>query len=127
MTPYQILVEGVFVKTLGAGDSTFGFHTTFYVMANNAANAVHRVAPMLENRIAAHGFATIEHGASRTYCFVRDIWEVTGEKLSQNDGKDLGFSFFEIGSIEKGYLMFRRAFFKRFKPWLMIGDTSKNS
>lgn len=120
MTPYQILVEGVFVDALGAGNAASGFHATFYVMANNATNAVHRVGPLLASRIADHGFSTVKSGTFRTYCFVRDIWEVTGEKFSANDGKDLGFSFFEVGRFEKIYLMLRRVFLKRFKPWLLI-------
>lgn len=120
MTPYQIVVEGIFVDVPGTDRTAFGFHTTFYVMANNAPNAVHRVGSMLANRLAVHGVSVIEHGVFGTYCYVRDIWEITSEKFTQNDGKDLGFSFFEIGRLEKIYLALRRTFLRRLKPWLFI-------
>lgn len=102
-----------------------GFYTTFYVMANNATNAVHRIGPMLTSRLVSHDISTVEHGMFRTYCYVREIWEVTSDKFAQNDGKDFGFSFFEIGRFEKIYLTLRSAVLKRYKPWLFIKNSGQ--
>ncbi|MBE0314182.1 hypothetical protein [Xanthomonas citri] len=84
------MVEGVFIKILGGKEGVSGFHATFYVMANNAQNAVHRVGPLVVNRMAVHGISATA-GVFGTYYFVRDIWEVVSGNFSQDNEGDLGF------------------------------------
>lgn len=114
------MIEGVFVKISPESRTMHGFHSTFYLEANNAQNAVHRVRPLIRERLQAHGVTEIESGIFNTYFWVHDIWEITGDKLSENEGRDSGFSFFRIGHIEGFYLYVRRLFFLKFRPWLMV-------
>lgn len=120
MIAYQIMIEGVFLKVPGEVGNRYGFHTTFYVDANNASNAVHRVRSLLKDRMGAHGVKEVDTGIFKTYLWVHDLWEITGDKLSRNEGRDSGFTFFQIRRLEGLFLYFRRLFFTKFKPWLMI-------
>lgn len=122
MTPYQIMIEGVFVHAPELGGVAGGFHTTFFLKANNAANAVNRVRTLLADRMSSHGVTRNEGGLLGTYYWVHDLWEITEERLPKGEDKDSGFTFFHIGKYERFYLAFRHAFFQRFKPWLLIAQ-----
>lgn len=54
------------------------------------------------------------------YYWVHDIWEVTVEKYSENEGHDSGFTFFIIGRMEKLFLAIRRLFFNKYRQWLLV-------
>lgn len=118
MIPYQIMIEGVFLDAPVQVDSACGFHATFYLEANSAANAVQRVKAELQERLEAH--RVHESKAHKAYFWVHGIWEITAEKYAANVGKDYGFSFFQIGRIEGVYLRMRRLFFLKFRPWLLV-------
>lgn len=124
MLAYQVMVEGVFVSISENTRTRYGFHSTFYMEANNAQNAVQRVGKLMNERLEHHDVKRIETGIFETYVLVQDIWEITSDKLSKNQGKDFGFSFFRIGRIESIYLYFRRLFLSRFRPWLMVRSNS---
>lgn len=119
MVAYQIMIEGLFVEVPGISQR-FGFHSTFYLEANNAPNAIHRVATLLKERLLAHGIAMAEGGPCKTYFWVHDIWEIADEKFTQNFAKDQGFSFFRIRWLETLYLSLRRLYLVRFRPWIMV-------
>lgn len=121
MTLYQIMIEGVFVNAPELGPDVGGFHTTFYLEANNAANAAHRVRSSLTDRMVRHGISENKSGVLKAYYWVHDLWEVTEEKFLQHEQRDSGFTFFRIGRLEKFYLIMRRSFFQRYRPWLLIG------
>ncbi len=119
MVAYQVMIEGVFLEAPSISQRC-GFHSTFYLRANNAPNAIHRVAQFLDERLLAHGISATTGGPYRTYFWVSNIWEITDDKFTQNANKDHGFSFFRIGRLEAFYLSFRRFFFLRFRPWLLV-------
>ncbi|MEI2454412.1 MULTISPECIES: hypothetical protein [Lysobacter] len=120
MALYQILVEGVFVTSPELGKDVGGFHTTFYVKANGAANAVHRVGDPLAERMLRHQVLARQAKLLKAYFWVDDLWEVSEEKFLQNEGRDSGFTFFRIGLLERVHLALRREHFKIAKPWLLI-------
>lgn len=119
MTPYQVVIEGVFVEVPNFG-ALCGFHTTFYIEANNATNAVIRAGHALAQRLERHNVVPRSDGSFTTYYVVRDIWHVTDSKLQESNARDLGFSFFSIGRLEKYFLALRHALVKRFKPWTLL-------
>lgn len=119
MIPYQILVEGVFIEVAGF-PGPCGFHTTFFVKANSAVNAVHRVKTMLSERQALSRISAIEHGIFSTYYIVRDIWEIGDDDPEFSETKGSGFSFFAIGSLEKFILAIRHLFLKCFRAWRLL-------
>ncbi|MBG3849820.1 hypothetical protein I4699_06135 [Xanthomonas hortorum pv. carotae] len=114
------MIEGVFVRSPELGRLTGGFHTTFFVMAINAANASHKVNKLLAKRMAAHSVVSDNAGWFMAYYWVHDIWEVTVEKYSENEGHDSGFTFFIIGRMEKLFLAVRRLFFNKYRQWLLV-------
>jgi hypothetical protein len=114
------MIEGLFIEAAAQGAGRGGFHTTFFVEANNAKNAVHRVQAELQKRLQAHGISLIDSGAFKTYFWVHDIWEITREKFDASSGRDSGFTFFPIGRFEGVYLSIRHIYFSRFKPWLLV-------
>lgn len=114
------MVEGVFLHAPELGDEVGGFHATFFLRANNATNAAHRVRDLLAIRMSHHGVTKSKGVLLNTYCWVHDLWEITDERLSQEEFNDSGFTFFSIGWFEKFYLAFRRVLFARFRPWLLI-------
>ncbi|MCW1979509.1 hypothetical protein VDF90_09550 [Xanthomonas campestris pv. raphani] len=120
MNTYQVMIEGVFVRSPELGRLTGGFHTTFFVMAINAANASHKVNKLLAKRMAAHSVVSDNAGWFMAYYWVHDIWEVTVEKYSENEGHDSGFTFFIIGRMEKLFLAVRRLFFNKYRQWLLV-------
>jgi hypothetical protein len=120
MKPFQIMIEGVFVASPVFEGKVGGFHTTFFLKANNASNAVRRVAPMLKERMARHGVLDDRSARLASYYWVHDIWSVTEEAFVEREGRDLGFSFFRIGPLERIHLAMRGAWFRRRKPWLMV-------
>ena len=104
----------------GESGVRYGFHTTFYVEANNASNAAYRVRSLLKDRMETHGVERVNVGIIKTYLWVHDLWEITDDKLSRNREGDSGFTFFRIKRFEIAFFYFRRLFFMKFKPWLMI-------
>ncbi|USI99285.1 hypothetical protein MUG10_14470 [Xanthomonas prunicola] len=120
MNAYQIMIEGVFVKSPEMGRLTGGFHTTFFVIAVNAANASHKAKELLEKRMAAHSVVGVGAGWFASYYWVHDIWEVTAGKYSENEGHDSGFTFFLIGRMEKFFLAARRLFFSNYRQWILV-------
>ena len=75
---------------------------------------------MIQERLDVHGVGKVDVGLFKTYYWVHDIWEVGASKLEEKAGRDLGFSFFQIGRMERFYLYLRYLFFLRFKPWLLV-------
>lgn len=120
MVPYQVVIEGVFVR-IGADSEALGFHSTFYVFAGSASNAVHRTRDLVAKRMHAHH--VVEAGSSRLFqphYLVHDIWEITEKKFEENEHRDSGFTFFRIRSFEKLQLAVRHMFIKRTKPWRLL-------
>ncbi|MEL1264689.1 hypothetical protein [Pseudoxanthomonas putridarboris] len=120
MVPYQVMVEGVFVCAPELEENWGGFQTTFFLNANNAPNAAHRVRELLAARMSCHGVWGAEDGVLKSYYWIHNIWEITEERFLQEDGKDTGFTFFRIRWYEKFQLALRRIYFNRFKPWLLV-------
>lgn len=118
MSSYQIIVEGVFVGVREQRQRV-GFHTTFFLEANSAANAAHKVRNSLQKRMQNHEVVWTLSGPYRSYFWIHNIWEVASE-TDQYAGQDLGFSFFLIGRVEGVYLVLRHWFLKTFRSWLMI-------
>lgn len=123
MTPYQVMIEGVFVVVAAEADSVLGFHTTFYVMANNASNAAHRTSGLIAERMQAHSVKeSSSSGLFKTHYVVHDIWEVTEQKFQEHSGLDSGFTFFRIRPFERLQLAFRHFFLQRAKPWRLVAE-----
>lgn len=122
MISYRIMIEGVFVHAPELEGRVGGFHTTFFLSANNADNAVIRASKLLSERMHNHEVTGRERGLLRTYCWVHDLWEVAEESPSQRQNGDSGFTFFRIGPLERFYLGLRRLFFQRYKPWLLVAQ-----
>ena len=120
MKAYQVMIEGVFVRSPELGCLTGGFHTTFFVLAINAPNAVHKVKGLLAKRMAAYSVVGVNAEWFMTYYWAHDIWEVTMGKYSDNQGLDSGFTFFLIGRMEKFFLAARRLFFSKYRHWLLV-------
>jgi hypothetical protein len=120
MVPYQVMVEGVFVHAPVFEEDLGGFQATFFLRANNASNAVHRVRELLVARMIRHGVRGAEDGVLKSYYWVHDIWEVTEERLLQGEPKETGFTFFCIRRHEKFYLSLRRIYFEKFRHWLLV-------
>lgn len=125
MTPYQVMIEGVFVHSPELQGRAGGFHTTFFINANNAVNAVDRARILLADRMHHHGVYSSSRGIQRTYFWVHDLWEISAERLSQDSGHDTGFTFFRIGRSERIYLALRCLFFQRFRPWLLVAPAAE--
>jgi hypothetical protein len=123
MTSYQVMVEGVFVYARELEGDIGGFQTTFFLSANNASNAVHRIRDLLTTRMDHHGVAESKERLLKSYYWVHDIWEITEDRLLQEGARDSGFTFFRIRWYEKIYLALRRIYFERFKPWLLVSPS----
>ncbi len=120
MAYYQVMIEGIFV-TMGAEcGGNLGFHTTFYVNANNAPNAVHRARNLITSRMKAHDVGELKSSAFKTHYVVHDIWEVTDQKFNEHSGRDSGFTFFRIRPLERVQLALRHALLKITKPWRLV-------
>lgn len=120
MKSYQIMIEGVFVRAPELGHLTGGFHTTFFVMAINAANASHKANELLAKRMAAHSIVGHDSGWFAAYYSIHDIWEVAADKYVENHGRDSGFTFFLVGRMEKFFLAARRLYFKKYRQWSLV-------
>lgn len=117
MIAYYVMVEGVFVHAPELGAEIGGFHTTFYLRANSGANAVHRVAELLDTRMRLHQVSGRPNGVLRTYCWVHSCMEIAEEDFGQCEQRDTGFTFFRIGWFERFHLAVRRLILQRYKPW----------
>ncbi|WP_411851531.1 hypothetical protein ACLB90_02840 [Stenotrophomonas sp. LGBM10] len=126
MVSYQVMVEGVFIRSPVLDKRLGGFQTTFFLRANNASNAAHRVRELLVARMSRHDVSDEENGVLKSYFWVHDIWEVTEERLLQAKLKDAGFTFFFIRWYEKPFLALRRVYFDKFRPWLLVPLPSGN-
>ena len=122
MTSYQVMVEGVFVHARELEGGVGGFQTTFFLSANNASNAVHRVRDLLVDRMNHHGVTESGGRLLKSYYWVHDIWEITEDRLLQEGSRDSGFTFFCIRWYEKVHFALRRIYFNRFKPWLLVSN-----
>lgn len=120
MVAYEVMVEGTFVDVEGKHGARYGFHSTFVLEANNAPNAAHRVSSLVKSRLDIHGVRPVDAGICKSYFWVHDIWEIDIDRLSRNQGRDNGFTFFRISRIGVPYLYARRLFLARFKPWLIV-------
>lgn len=120
MISYQIIIEGVFIDMDRLVSKKCGFHTTFFVEANNARNAIRRIEPRLRDRMKLYDVRPVELGTFKTYFFVRDMWEITRESYEENSALGSGFGFFNIGRLESFYLLIRYLFFLKFKPWVLL-------
>jgi hypothetical protein len=126
MTPYQVVIEGVFVAVTSEADCSLGFHSTFYVMANSASNAVHRTRSLIAARMRTHAVKeTNSFSFFKTHYVVHDIWEVTEQKFEEQKDRDLGFTFFRIRLLERLHLAIRYQYLKRVKPWRLVGNEVK--
>lgn len=119
MIPYQIVVEGVFVCVRGSCPA-FGFHGTFYTYANNARNAVNRAEQLMRERMVRHGIVQQSIGMFSTYYVIRNIWEVESSLVEEKHARDLGFTLFSIGRVERFFLALRGILMRRFRPWLLM-------
>lgn len=113
---YELIVEGVFVRASGLGADVGGFQATFFIKSSNVVSAVDRMRRVLPDRMSAHFVATIEAGVFRTYFSICDVWEVSEERMSEFEGRDLGFTFFRIGKVECMCLAIRRVLLSVFRP-----------
>ena len=120
MRIYQLMVEGVFIRAPELGPDVGGFQATFFIRSANAASAVDRVRSVLLDRMNAHGVATIDTGIFRAYFSVRDIWEISEDRMLSVEGRDLGFTFFSIGGAERLHLALRRILLAVFKPQILF-------
>ncbi len=120
MTAYEVLVEGVFVRMPEEHGCRYGFHSTFFLEANNAPNAAHRVGPLVKDRLESNGVRKHGPGVFESYFWVHDIWEVADERLPEDQAHDLGFTFFRIGLFESIWLYLRRLLLSKFRPWLLV-------
>lgn len=120
MSSYKLMVEGVFVYAQELAGDIGRFHTTFFLQASNASNAVYRVCGLLAARIGRHGIAESGGVLFKSYYWAHDIWEITEDQVLQGDSKDSGFTFFHIRWYEKAYLSLMGIYFNRFKPWVLI-------
>ncbi|MBV6803801.1 hypothetical protein [Xanthomonas euvesicatoria] len=120
MKAYQVMVEGVFVVFPELGVRPGGFQTTFFVLAINAANATKKAGELLGERMKVHSVVGIDSGIFTAYYWVHDIWEVTLQAFSPNEGRDSGFTFFLIGRFEMFFLACRGVFLRRYRKWLLV-------
>lgn len=93
MKAYQVMVEGVFVVFPELGIRPGDFRLLF-VLAINAANATKKAGELLGERMKAHSVVGIDSGIYTAYYWVNDIWEVTLQAFSTNEGRDSGFTFY---------------------------------
>lgn len=116
MKSYQVMIEGVFVEAPELHGKCGGFHATFFLQANNAPHAMHRVRAMLSERMSKHG---VKQGAE-SYFWAHDVWDITEERFLECEGRDEGFKCFRIGMIERIKLGFQGRWFRKRKPWLLV-------
>lgn len=128
MTPYQVMIEGVFVGVPSETESGLGFHTTFYVMANNASNAVRRTSSLIVKRMQDHSIKEASSsGLFKAHYVVHDIWEVTEQKFQEQSDRDSGFTFFRIRLIDRLQLALRHLYLQRVKPWRLVQLTGSGA
>lgn len=120
MGHYQIMIEGVFVGAQALGTHIGGFHTTFFLKANNVPNAIHRSRELLSDRMDRHHIVRSDSGALKSYFWAQDIWEITEDRMLQGSSTDTGFTFFLAPWYEKLYLAMRRGYLQRYRPWLLL-------
>lgn len=120
MKSYQLLVEGIFIRAPELQGEVGGFQSTFFVRSGSAGSSVDRLRLALSDRMNAHGIISEERGFFKTYCSVRDIWEVSEERMLSFEGQDLGFTYFRIRPTERVYLACRRVVLSRFRKRLMV-------
>ncbi len=113
---YEFMVEGIFVRASGLGADVGGFQATFFIKSSNVATAVDRMRWVLLDRMGSHFVSTIEMGLFRTYFSIRDVWEISEGRMFEFEGRDLGFTFFRIGKVERMCLAFRRMLLRIFRP-----------
>ncbi|WP_295924225.1 hypothetical protein [uncultured Xanthomonas sp.] len=116
---YQVQVEGNFVHAPVLEGKLGGFQTTFFLSANNAKNAIHKVRTMLVDRMDRNSVFREDHGFFKSYFWVNDIWEINENKMLEKHG-DSGFTFFRINFYEFLSLSIRRFYLVKVKPWLLI-------
>lgn len=114
------MIEGVFIISPELEGRPGGFQTTFFVLAINAANAAKKAEKLLGERMEIHSVVGIDSGIFMAYYSVREIWEVTLEKYSNNEGGGSGFTFFLIGRFEMFFLVCRGVFLRRYRQWLLV-------
>lgn len=114
------MIEGVFVTSPELQDATGGFHATFFVSAMNANNALKKVSELLRERMSVHLVSGGNDGPYASYYWVFDIWEISDEKFISNEGKDLGFTFFMIGLLDRYIFAFRRLYYLKFRNWVLV-------
>jgi len=115
MKSYQVMIEGVFVDApdvLKRG----GFYSTFFLQANNAPHAMHRVRAMLSERMSKHGVTQ----RAESYFWAHDVWDITEERFLENEGRDDGFTFFPIGMVARIRMGFHGRWMRKRKPWLLV-------
>lgn len=117
---YQLMVEGFFIRAPELEGDVGGFQSTFFVRSGSVGSSVDRVRLALSDRMSTHGVASNELGFFRTYCSVRNVWEVSEERMLSFEGRDLGFTFFRIGPVERVYLASRRVVLSRFRPQRLV-------
>jgi hypothetical protein len=118
MRSFQLVVEGIFIKSPELGDELGGFHTTFFTYANDAVNAKHRTERRLLARMEAHSVKP-NLGWPKTHYLVSDIWELS-DSSAVDQASDTGFTFFSLGIFQEITLSARRLYMCRTKPWLLL-------
>lgn len=97
MLRYEMVVEGVFIYAPELGQGVGGFYTTFFLSANNAANARHLARRLLIDRMASHGVVLCAGAVTKSIFYVHDLWEISADRFDRFNGVESGFSFFKIG------------------------------
>ena len=110
------MIEGVFVDAPALHGKCGGFHATFFLQANTAPHAMHRVRAMLSERMAKHGVKQ----RPDSYFWAHDVWDITEERFLENEGRDEGFTCFPIGVIARIRMGFRGRWMRKRKPWLLV-------
>lgn len=121
MKPYKVVVEAIFVDLPNEDlKGRHGFFATFYVLANGAKNAVHRVSDLLQRQMHANAIQETDSGLFRTRYFVHDLWEVDDATYAENADNDSGFTLFRMNAVAEICALLRVTFLEWCKPHLRM-------
>jgi len=117
---YQVMIEGVFVRAPVFYDDVGGFQSTFFVGPGGLSDAIADSQSLLMHRMKVHEVLVNEAGVLRTYFLVSDAWEVSEERARAGKGGDHGFTFFQIGVMDRIYQISRRLMLEKIRPAVLL-------
>ncbi|MCL6712579.1 hypothetical protein M8R20_36950 [Pseudomonas sp. R2.Fl] len=121
MKLYKVQIEGILVEvSLDGVKDVCGLFTTFYVDANSARNAVHRVGELLNSRLVEHKIKILHGRFVQSLFFVKDIWEVDGAAGSGGEYGTGGFSLYRTRGVSLVGSVLRSVFIRRFKREFVV-------